>query len=129
MGVRIKILDLIEKMIKLLGFTIKNSKNPSGDIKIKIIGLRPGEKLYEELLIGNNPQKTSHAKIKKISDPFIPFNKLELNLKKLKNLIDKNKAEEVKKLLDKILKSYKSNSKIVDNIYLEQTSLSKKIKL
>ena len=47
MGERIKILDLIEKMINLLGFTVKNTKNPKGDIKVKIIGLRPGEKLYE----------------------------------------------------------------------------------
>ena len=120
MGKRIKIIDLIEKMIKLLGFTIKNNKNLRGDIKIKIIGLRPGEKLYEELLIGDSPQKTNHSKIQKINDPFIPFNRLELNLRKLKNLIDKNKADEVKKLLDKILKSYKSNSKIVDHIYSEQ---------
>jgi len=126
MGERIKIIDLIGKMIKLLGFTIKNNKNPSGDIKIKIIGLRPGEKLYEELLIGDNPQKTKHLKIQKINDPFIPFNKLELNLRKLKNLLDKNKTEEVKKLLHKIIKSYKSNSKIVDHIYSEQIALIKK---
>ena len=77
MGERIKILDLIEKMIKLLGFTVKNTKNPKGDIKVKIIGFRPGEKLYEELLIGDNPVKTNHTKIKKINDPFIPMNKLE----------------------------------------------------
>jgi len=121
MGDRIRILDLIEKMIKLLGFTIKNNKNPRGDIKIKIIGLRPGEKLYEELLIGNNPQKTNHVKIQKINDPFIPFDKLDKNLRKLKVLIDQNKADKVKKLLGKILKLYKSNSKIVDHIYSEQT--------
>ena len=120
MGRRIKILDLIEKMIKLLGFTIKNSKNPKGDIKIKTIGLRPGEKLYEELLIGDNPVKTNHFKIKKINDPFIPFNKLELKLKKLEKLIEKNKAQEVKNLLHKIIKSYKSNSKIVDHIHTEK---------
>ena len=65
MGERIKILDLIEKMINLLGFSVKSNKNPNGDIKIKIIGLRPGEKLYEELLIGDNPERTSHSKIQK----------------------------------------------------------------
>ncbi len=125
MGKSIKILDLINKMINLSGFTIKDSKNPNGDIEIKIIGLRPGEKLYEELLIGDNPQKTNHSKIQKISDPFIPYKKLELNLKKLMNLINKNKADEVKKLLNKLLNSFKSNTEIVDHIYIEQKLLNK----
>ena len=57
MGQSIKIKDLIDKMIKLSGFSIKTKENPTGDIEIKIIGLRPGEKLYEELLVGDNPQK------------------------------------------------------------------------
>ena len=52
-------------MIKLSGFSVKDSSDPEGDIEIKITGLRPGEKLYEELLIGDNPQVTSHPKIKK----------------------------------------------------------------
>ena len=125
MGKSIKILDLINKMINLSGFIVKDSKNPNGDIEIKIIGLRPGEKLYEELLIGNNPQKTYHTKIQKISDPFIPYKKLELNLKKLINLINKNKADEVKKLLNNLLNSFKSNSEIVDHIYVEQKLLNK----
>jgi FlaA1/EpsC-like NDP-sugar epimerase len=56
------------------------SKNLDGDIEIKIIGLRPGEKLYEELLIGDNPQKTLHEKIQKAQDPFIPFGKLKIDL-------------------------------------------------
>ena len=120
MGRSIKIIDLIKKMINLLGFTLKNKENPTGDIEIKIIGLRPGEKLFEELLIGDNPKKTHHFKIKKINDPLIPFNQLEVYLKNLKNLINKNKASAVKQLLKKLLKSYKSNSKIVDHIYSEQ---------
>ena len=65
MGESIKIKDLIDKMIKLSGLDIKNPKNLEGDIEVKITGLRPGEKLYEELLIGDNPQKTYHEKILK----------------------------------------------------------------
>jgi FlaA1/EpsC-like NDP-sugar epimerase len=125
MGESVKIRDLIYKMINLSGFTVKDSKNPNGDIEIKITGLRPGEKLFEELLIGNNPKKTNHPKIQKISDPFIPFNQLEIDLNNLKELIYNNKASEVKKLLDKLLKSYKSNSKIVDHIHIEQMSTNK----
>ncbi len=118
MGKSIKILDLINKMINLMGFAIKDSTNLNGDIEIKIIGLRPGEKLYEELLVGDNPQKTNHPKIQKISDPSISFSKLELELKNLEKLISKNNALEVKKLLEKLLKSYKSNSELIDHMYL-----------
>tara|TARA_B110000483_G_scaffold243302_1_gene332369 strand:- start:1301 stop:3253 length:1953 start_codon:yes stop_codon:yes gene_type:complete len=120
MGKSIKIIDLIKKMINLSGFTIRDDKNPTGDIKIKIIGLRPGEKLYEELLIGDDPQKTNHTKIKKANDPFIPFAQLELELNNLKSLLDENSVNEVKNHLEKLLKLYKSNSNIVDHLYVEK---------
>ena len=125
MGKSIKIIDLINKMINLSGFTVKDEKNLTGDIKIKITGLRPGEKLYEELLIGDDPQITDHPKIKKANDPFIPFVQLELDLNNLKNLLDKNRVKEVKQFLEKLIKSYKSNSKIVDHLYIERLLLNK----
>ena len=125
MGESVKIKDLIYKMINLSGFTVKDSRNPKGDIEIKITGLRPGEKLYEELLIGDNPQKTHHSRIQKTDNPFIPFDQLEIDLNNLKNLLNDNKAMEVKILLEKVLKFYKSNSEIVDHIHLEQISSSK----
>ena len=124
MGQSVKIKDLIEKMIKLSGLSIKEDKNLDGDIEIEITGLRSGEKLYEELLIGNNPLKTYHEKIQKAQDPFTPFNKLKLDLDHLSNLIEKNKVEEVKHLLSNLVPSYESNSKIVDHFY-EQQSKSK----
>jgi FlaA1/EpsC-like NDP-sugar epimerase len=120
MGKSIKIIDLIYKMINLSGLSIKDNKNPKGDIEVKITGLRPGEKLYEELLVGENSEKTNHPRIQKTEESFIPFNQLELDLNNLKKLIKENKANEVKKLLDNILKLYKSNSQIVDSIYTEQ---------
>jgi FlaA1/EpsC-like NDP-sugar epimerase len=119
MGESVKIRDLIYKIINLSGLTVKDSKNPNGDIEIKIIGLRPGEKLYEELLIGDNPQKTHHHKIIKTNEPFIPYAQLELDLINLKILLDKNKVKEVKELLEKLIKSFKSNSEIVDHLYIE----------
>jgi len=128
MGQSVKIRDLISKMIKLAGFTIKNSTNLDGEIEIKIIGLKPGEKLYEELLIGDNPQKTQHAKIKKAQDPHISFDKLKTELENLSTLIDNNMVDEVKNTLTKLLPSYKSNSDIIDHLYTEQKKLSKKTK-
>ena len=122
MGESVKIKDLIEKMIKLSGLSIKNRKNLNGDIEIKITGLRPGEKLYEELLIGDNPQKTYHNKIQKAQDPFIPFTNLKIDLDHLSNLIEENKVEEVKDLLSKLVASYQSNSKIVDHFYEHQSN-------
>ena len=101
MGESVKIKDLIEKMIKLSGLSIKNDKNLDGDIEIKITGLRPGEKLYEELLLGDNPQKTFHEKIQKAQDPFISFSKLKIDLDHLSNLIEENKVEDVKNVLSK----------------------------
>ena len=120
MGESIKIKDLIYKMIKLSGLSIKDDKNLDGDIEIKVIGLRPGEKLYEELLIGDNPQKTYHEKIQKAQDLFIPFNKLKIDLDHLSNLIEENKVEEVKHMLSNLVPSYQSNSKIVDHLFEQQ---------
>ena len=122
MGESVKIKDLIDKMIKLSGLSIKDDKNLDGDIEIKIIGLRHGEKLYEELLIGNNPQPTIHKKIQKAQDPFIPFNKLKTDLDFLTNLIEKNKVEQVKHMLSNLVSSYQSNSKIVDHFYEQQSN-------
>ena len=125
MGESIKIKDLIYRIVKLSGLTVKDENNIEGDIEIKIIGLRPGEKLYEELLLGDNPQKTQHPKIQKAQDPFIPFNQLEVDLNNLRTLLDHNKVFEVKELLTKIVKTYQSNSAIVDHIYLEQSKFDK----
>jgi FlaA1/EpsC-like NDP-sugar epimerase len=125
MGQSVKIKDLIYRIVQLSGLTVKDEKNKDGDIEIKIIGLGPGEKLYEELLLGDNPQKTKHPKIKKAQDPFIPFDQLEADLDILKILLDSNKVAEVKEMLGKIVKTYQSNSKIVDHIFIEQNKLDK----
>ncbi len=125
MGESVKIRDLVYKMIKLSGFSVKDNSNPDGDIEVRVTGLRPGEKLYEELLIGNDPQNTNHLKIKKTSDTFIPFEKLDNDLNNLKTLLDADKVKEVKDFLNNLLKLYQSNSEIVDHIYLEQLANEK----
>jgi len=125
MGESVKIKNLIYKMIYLSGFSVRDKLNPTGDIEIKVTGLRAGEKLYEELLIGDNPQKTNHPKIQKIKDTFIPFNKLEPELNNLKNLLDNNNTYEVKNILKRLIDLYKTNSEIIDHIYVEQKSANK----
>ncbi len=128
MGKSVKIKDLIYQMIINSGLTVKDIDNSEGDIEIKVIGLRPGEKLYEELLIGDNPKKTIHEKIKKAQDTFIPFNDLKLDLDTLKDLLQVNKAIEVKNMLKKLVYAYKSETKIVDHLYLEQLPFKKEKK-
>ena len=129
MGESVRIKNLIYKMIKLSGFTVKNSKNPNGDIEVKITGLRSGEKLYEELLIGDNPQKTYHEKIQKAQDPFIPFNQLKKDLEILSNLLEDSRVAEVKDMLNKLVPSYQSNSQIVDHFYERQLNFKNDIKI
>ena len=128
MGESVKIKDLIYKMIKLSGLTVKDDKNLQGDIEIKIIGLRPGEKLYEELLLGDNPQKTYHEKIQKTQDPSIPFDQLKIDLENLSILLENNKIADVKDTLNRLLPSYQSNSEIVDHIHKEQLNFVNNIK-
>ena len=120
MGPSIKIKDLIYKMIKHSGLIVKDNENLDGDIEVKIIGLRPGEKLFEELLLGDNPKKTYHDKIQKAQDPHIPFDQLKIDLDILITLLKENRVSEVKDLLKKLLPSYKSNTEIVDHVYQEQ---------
>ncbi len=128
MGESVKIRDLIDKMIKLSGLTIKDAQNVNGDIEIQIIGLRPGEKLYEELLIGENPKKTYHEKIHKAQDSFIPFNKLKIDLDDLSDLLEENRIANIKDMLCKLVTSYQSNSKIVDHVYEEQLNINDSLK-
>ena len=125
MGKSVKIKDLIYRMIQLSGQSVKDEKNSEGDIEIKVVGLRAGEKLYEELLLGDNPQPTIHEKIKKAQDPFIPFNQLEKDLNALQSLLVTHKVAEVKAMLEKIIDAYQSEYKIIDYLYTEQAGLIK----
>ena len=101
MGKPIKIFDLAKKCIEMSGLHLKDFNNPNGDIEIKIIGLRPGEKLHEELLIGKNPKETSHPDIIHAFETFIPYEEI---IKKLDNLnlhlLNFNKDEISKSLED-----------------------------
>ena len=117
MGQPVKIKDLIKRIVNLSGLSIRDENNLEGDIKVEIIGLRPGEKLYEELLIGDNPEPTAHPKIKKSKDNFVNWNKLEPELNKLENYLKQNKVKETLEILQKLVKGYTRNSAIVDKVY------------
>lgn len=87
MGDVVKIIDLARAMIRLSGLTVCDEETPDGDICILETGLRPGEKLYEELLIGNDPQPTRHERIMQARESFVDWNELRPRLEELSNAI------------------------------------------
>ena len=103
MGSPMKIFDLAKQMIKLSGLKIKDSNNPDGDIEIITTGLRPGEKLYEELLINAESKSTEHPLIFKANEDFIPYEDLIKSISDLENFIEEENIEEVFKLLSNLV--------------------------
>ena len=120
MGEPIKIMDLARRMVELSGLTVRDELHPEGDIEITVTGLRPGEKLYEELLIGDDPQPTQHARIQRAHDPFIPWKELEADLNTLRIVLNHNDVDIILALLTKLVAGYQPSSQIVDWIYTEQ---------
>ena len=120
MGQSVKIMDLARRMIELSGLKVKDEQNSDGDIAIEITGLRPGEKLYEELLIGDNPSPTSHPQIMKAQEEFIPWSELEGKLKALEMALNQNDVGVIRMMMENLVIGYKPNDVIVDWVYLEQ---------
>lgn len=96
MGDPVKIVDLARRMIELSGLSVRDDHNPAGDIEIQVVGLRPAEKLYEELLIGDNPEATSHARIMKARDGFPLRQTLDAGLKNIEVQIVKNDYQAIR---------------------------------
>jgi FlaA1/EpsC-like NDP-sugar epimerase len=106
MGEPVKIVDLATRMIHLSGFTLKNTANPDGDIEIIFTGLRPGEKLYEELLIGNNPSQTIHPRIMKANEDFVPYDTLAQYINRLKQNLEIYNKDGVIQILTEMVTDY-----------------------
>jgi FlaA1/EpsC-like NDP-sugar epimerase len=119
MGNPVKILDLAKRMVELSGLTLLNSNNPMGDIEIQVTGLRPGEKLYEELLIGDNPLPTSHPRIMKAHEEFLPWDELESKLNILNVALESNNVPVIRTLLKELVPGYKPESEVVDWVWME----------
>lgn len=107
MGESVKVIELAHKMIELSGFEVKDPDTNRGDIAIEIVGLRPGEKLYEELLIGNNVGRTQHPRIMKADEEFIPLDQLKIFLEKLLANCDKGLDHNAIENLKEIVKEFK----------------------
>ena len=117
MGEPVKILNLAKKMIHLSGLNVKDSNNPNGDIEILFTGLRPGEKLYEELLIGDSVLETEHQLILRSNEEMLPWSDLKLILNKLKTSVDKQNLEGARQALIEAVPGYKPQGDINDLMY------------
>jgi len=125
MGQSVKIMDLARRMIELSGLTIKDEENPDGDVAIEITGLRPGEKLYEELLIGDNPKPTSHPRIMKAQEEFLSWAELKEKLKALEVALNVNDVGVIRLMMQQLVTGYTPNNEIVDWVFLEQSADAK----
>ena len=112
MGKPICIKDLVIKLIKLSGLQLKDNSNPNGDIEIKITGLRPGEKLFEELLIDAEAEKTDHPLIFRAKENFTTMNEIIPKLEILKKNIDDRNKQQVLNLLNELVKEWENQNKI-----------------
>jgi len=120
MGEPVKIYDLARRMVELSGLSVMDDDFPSGDIAIKVIGLRPGEKLFEELIIGNDTQKTKHTRIMKAIEGYLPWGELTPWLSKLKAAVDNSDVLMIRTLFENLIAEYIPEKKVVDWIYNEQ---------
>lgn len=119
MGEPIKIYDLAVRMVELSGLAVRDDLNPDGDIEVQITGLRPGEKLYEELLIGNDPQPTAHQRIMRGSEEYLALPELQVRLSTLVSSIEQHQLSNVQQLLREIVNGYQAAA-IVDWVSARQ---------
>ncbi|MDO9046104.1 MAG: nucleoside-diphosphate sugar epimerase/dehydratase [Methylobacter sp.] len=123
MGEPIRIVDLAKRMIHLSGLEIKDAEHPEGDIEICFTGLRPGEKLYEELLIGDNVSKTDHARIMRAQEHVIPWVELEKMLATLEQATEDDDFERVRGILADAVTGFVPQCEIEDVLWKEDRRL------
>ena len=122
MGQPVKIIDLARRMVQLSGLTCKDDESPEGDIEIRITGLRPGEKLYEELLIGDHPQPTPHPRIMKAREAFLPWPELAEKMAELEKVLAASDVNALRAMLKALVSGYTPSDGVVDWVCLEQES-------
>jgi len=127
MGEPVKIIDLARRMVERSGFRVKDANSPEGDIAIEVIGLRPGEKLYEELLIGNNPQATQHPRIMKANENFLPWDELQPMITTLRIAAVNGDVMMIRRMLQLLVPEYQPDEKVVDWVYREQVAQAGKL--
>jgi len=114
MGEPVRIADLARKMVELSGLSVRDENSPEGDIELSVTGLRPGEKLYEELLIGDNPETTEHPRIMKAREDFLFWPELLKRLNSLNAALDRNDMVAARAILAELVSGYSSTGEVSD---------------
>ncbi len=122
MGEPVKIYELAKRLINLSGMEVKDNLNPEGDIEIIFTGLRPGEKLYEELLIGDKVSKTDHKQILRAEEDYLSANELEFYLESLQEAERIGDVESLRDILKKVVSGYTPEKDISDVVYLQKNT-------
>ncbi len=120
MGEPVRIVDLARRMVELSGLSVRDEVNGNGDIEIHVTGLRPGEKLYEELLIGDNPLPTQHQRIMTAHENFLPWPELTIRLEELTSALNLNDVPAIRNLLKELVSGYQPDGAVVDWVHLAQ---------
>ncbi|WP_246882555.1 MULTISPECIES: nucleoside-diphosphate sugar epimerase/dehydratase [Pseudomonas] len=120
MGEPVRIVELAEKMIHLSGLSVRSDKNPRGDISVEFTGLRPGEKLYEELLIGKNVVATPHPMIMSANEDYLDWGELKGRINELLTAVENDDYPRVRQLLRETVSGYSPDCEIVDWIYQQR---------
>jgi FlaA1/EpsC-like NDP-sugar epimerase len=126
MGEPVKIVDLAKRMIHLCGFEIKDAENPGGDIEISYSGLRPGEKLYEELLIGDNVSPTQHDLIMSAEEDSISWPNIVSFIERFNDVIESNDVEKSRALLVEAVAGYSPQCDVADLVFGKNKESGKK---
>lgn len=122
MGDPVRIYDLARNLIELSGMSVRDDNNPLGDIEITTMGLRPGEKLYEELLIDDNAMPTPHPRIMMASEKFIQLDVLRSELLLMKDCIHEGDVVRAREILCRLVPEYVPESQIVDLVHVSRTA-------
>ena len=122
MGKPVKILDLAHRMINLMGMTVRDAEHPDGDIEIEFVGLRPAEKLFEELLIGSNVSGTGHPRIMRADEDCLTMEVLSELLDQLIQASQDLDYEKARKILLTVVKEYDPQNGIDDLLWQRKTA-------
>lgn len=117
MGEPVKVLDLARRMVHLSGFSVREDEASDGDIEIRFTGLRPGEKLYEELLIGDNVSKTRHPKIMMANEACLSPQEMEIELQKLRRACATNDHAAILEVLRESVSGFRPDDEIKDHLF------------
>lgn len=124
MGAPVKIIDLARRMIRLSGLELRDAEHPEGDIEIVFSGLRPGEKLYEELLIGENVAGTAHPLIMRAEERELTWVELHAALNEIDTACHRFECDSIRRILEKVVEGYRPQGEIFDHMWEGASAIS-----